>query len=632
MVSRDRPLPLPSNPTLARLIRSRDAILAHTREDRADYRVAFGMTTDYRINTGTAAPLVSSEMLQVITGKFFDSEHRHVSDEKAVLYSNYRWYLPLETPVGLLEPLDRRGALTTYLFTFRNQLERQKGNFSVVSIGNGEIVEQFRLLCVFGLKAVFAEDRSWAAHLCRSGTTGQAQESTPAEILARYFSARIEGEVDDGPAFAAFVAKVLSAPRNDYKSIVSALRAFSGALDVVGTSLDLAYSMLVYALEALAQKHVPYNPAWTDVDQRTRSALDPILAAIEAEKSLGIQNALLRGANLKNRVRFIEFVRTHVDDEYFISGAVKVKSPLRPAELRRAARNLYDARSAYVHELRPLMHQIRIPQLADGDVFRWDGDEPHLTFNGLTRLFQQVVRRYVANLPTLEKESFDWREDLPGVVRLKMAPQHWIHNAAGFSAARAPDYFRGFIDNLLEAMREGGPVADMSAVMEQIEIVSAKGTRDQRRSMIALYRLYNACLIAELQRSGWREFVQACSSVNSTSVEMMATYVLIGEDLEGTLELCKAGLQRYSDERFHRGKIHLPAIVETAILVAVANKALDEGDVHERHRLLLEAALNCAGMPELQAVLTKASTTTEKLSMALVLPRNISQPSAAGQS
>lgn len=560
-------------------------------------------------------------MLQVITGKFFQSEERHTSEEKAVLYSNYRWFAPIETCVGRLEPLDRRGALTTYLFSFLNQLEKEKGNFSVVSIGNGEIIEQFRLLCVFGLKAVFAEDRSWAAHLCRSGTTGQAQDSIPSQILARYFSSRIDGRNNDGPEFSAFVAKVLSVPRSDYKSIVSALQAFSGALDVVGTSLDLAYSMLVYALEALAQKHMPYQPRWNDFDERERSALDPILATLPSQTSIEIQSALLRGAHLKNKQRFADFVCAHVHETYFTSEAAAVKSPLLHAEVQRAVRNIYEIRSAYVHELRPLMHQIRVPELADGDVFRWN-HEPHLTFNGLVRLFQHVVRQFVEKRPSLEKESINWRGDLPGVVQLKWAPQYWIHKADGFSAARSPDYFRGFIDNLLDAMREGGPVCDMSSVMDRIEQIAMLGSLEQRRAMVALYALYNGCVHSDLRRTGWREFLASQSVIaDSSCIEMMATCVLVGSNFPWTLEEAEQALQQYAEERFHRGRTRLPAIVETAIIVAMANLALDRGQAEKRHTLLKKARLNSAGLPDLQGALEKASDRAEKLSLELVLPR-----------
>lgn len=144
--------------------------------------------------------------------------------------------------MGKLEPLGTRAALTTYLYRFTNQIEKQQGNFNIVRIGDGEIIEQFRLLCAFGLRATFAEDRSWVAHLCRSGTVGQSDEYAPSQLLPRYFAPRVEGNLEEANEFAAFVAKTLSLSRSDFLSIMTALQAFSGALEVVGSSLDLGYS------------------------------------------------------------------------------------------------------------------------------------------------------------------------------------------------------------------------------------------------------------------------------------------------------------------------------------------------------------------------------------------------------
>ncbi|MFZ0916759.1 MAG: hypothetical protein WAN04_07680 [Candidatus Udaeobacter sp.] len=64
-------------------------------------------------------------MLQIITGKFFKSKDWHVSEGKGILYPNYRWYLPFETYTGRLERLGTRSSLTTYLFSFKNQIDKQ---------------------------------------------------------------------------------------------------------------------------------------------------------------------------------------------------------------------------------------------------------------------------------------------------------------------------------------------------------------------------------------------------------------------------------------------------------------------------------------------------------------------------
>src|SRR5438046_46834 len=95
-------------------------------------------------------------MLQIISGKFFTLDARHRTPGKGVFFSNYGWIDPVETQVGTLEPTDRYGLVNTYVFEYVNEIEnfgRKAG--MLVAVGDQEIKEQFRLLCMFGLKACF---------------------------------------------------------------------------------------------------------------------------------------------------------------------------------------------------------------------------------------------------------------------------------------------------------------------------------------------------------------------------------------------------------------------------------------------------------------------------------------------
>jgi len=560
-------------------------------------------------------------MLQIITGKFFKSDDRHVSDQKGVLHSNYHWYLPVETCVGSLEPLGSRAALTTYLYTFKNQIEKQHGNFSIVRVGDGEIIAQFRLLCAFGLRATFAEDRSWVAHLCRSGTVGQSDEYAPSQLLPRYFAPRVEGNMEEAQEFAALVAKTLSLSRRDFLSVMTALQAFSGALEVVGSSLDLAYSMLVYALESLSQKYIEYEPQWADFDDRTRRQLDPLLADVGTEAAAGIRAALLSDAHLKLRAGFQEFICTHVENSFFTAEAAQRVFTLQQCELRRAARNIYDVRSAYVHELTPLMHQLRVPQIAGGDVFRWER-EPHLTFSGVVHLADHVIRTLIRRLPSVETEDYNWRDALPGVVHLHMAPQYWIHQAAGFQGVTAHRYFGGFLEHFLASALQGEPICDMSAVMEKIEQNGAQGKPEHRRSMLGLYLLYNACLHPELRRPNWEQFLENQQAiVDQPCIEMMAARMMLDGGFPWTAAEGEAALTRYNETRFHRGILHLHPGIEIALIVAVANQALREG-LPEKHRSLLRGALlNSASRPQIQSTLQTAIENSLEVDMSAILPR-----------
>lgn len=560
-------------------------------------------------------------MLQIITGKFFRSDERHVSIRNGVLHTNYRWYLPIETLAGSLEALNAGSSLTTCIYNYTNQIEKSGGNFEIVRVGDGEIIEQFRLLCSFGFRATFSEDRSWVAHLCRSGTVGQSDTYSPSQIIPRYFTQQIHGNKDEAEEFVALVEKTLKLSRSDYLTVMSTLQAFCGALEVVGSSLDLAYSMIVYALEALSKKYIDYEPRWADFDHRIRQKMDAALTEVSNDTSEKIRDVLLSGAHLKLSANFVEFICTHVEDSFFTELAAKRKTPLQKSELRRAVKMIYNVRSSYVHQLTPLPHQLKVPQIAEGDVFRWN-QEPNLTFNGLVHLADHVIRTLIARLPSEEKENYNWRDGLPGTIQMNLAPQYWIHRAEGFDPESAHRYYAGFLENFAACALRGEPICNMTAVAKKIEKSRAQGTPSQRRSMLALYFLFNACLHPESSLPNWEEFLEMHEDiVNQPCIEMMAARLLLDGEYPWDGAQGEAALNEYDRSRFHRGIFKITFELEIALIAAVANQLLREGHT-ERHQMLLkEALLNTAGRPEIQSALQTSIENAHEVDMNIVLPR-----------
>jgi hypothetical protein len=135
-------------------------------------------------------------MLQIITGKFFKSDDRYRHDGKGILYSNYHWVQPVKTVVGALEPIDLRGRTASYIFSYVNQIEKEHGRSILVRTGDGEVVEQFRLLCGFGLRGCFADDRIWVEHLFSAPNSWQSPDSDHVVPSAKRLSRRTDVERD----------------------------------------------------------------------------------------------------------------------------------------------------------------------------------------------------------------------------------------------------------------------------------------------------------------------------------------------------------------------------------------------------------------------------------------------------
>lgn len=544
-------------------------------------------------------------MLQIITGKFFKKPERYKSPRRAVLFSNYDWIEPLETCVGTLEPVDS-GGIITWVFSYVNQMEKEDGKFAIVRVGDDEVVEQFRLLSMFGLRAYFASHRHEVEHYCRQARTSVTDDSIPSQMLSRYFAIGLRGKVEDPKHFANLVETTVSLKRERYLATMAALRTFCSALEATSTSVDLAYSMLVYALESLAQGFGGYQPVWSDYEDKVRNSIDGLLGSTTTEVADGIRTALLESAHLKLMKRFVTFVETHTDDSYFIREAEGIQAAIRKTEFTRALKNAYRMRSGYVHELKPIVSQLRIPTISQQDAFRWDY-EPYFTLSGLVRLTSHVLKNFIERGESVATEEINWRGQLPGIITMKWSPEYWIHQAASFSPQNATERYSAFLDHFVTKMGTKAPIVEMTAVMEKTEQTVAAGNERQKIAMLCLYWVYNCCLLKELRRPNWEEFLKGYEPLlDKCCIETASARLALGGELEWSLEECRRCFDEYDQKRFGNSVTHIPQVLETALMATVANKALADGkkDLHQAY--LQRAILNCPGLAEVQKLLSEA--------------------------
>lgn len=250
-------------------------------------------------------------MLQIITGKFYGNNDRHSTQCRGILYSNFAWGKTIETKIVKIEPVEVYGPVSSYVISYINELEQEtefKG-FSLVKVGDHEIMQQFKLLASFGLQAYFDNDRSTVQSLCRKEKLHNGDDVIPSTFTRRFLNYGIMGTQNEIDDFISFIDKVLGLERNIYKKIISCISAFDTALKTVDQDLNLAYSIMIYSLETLSQSFDDYQAKWEDYDQNQRNKLDKILQDLTQEKSTEIKNVLITSAHLRLTKRFVEFTK-----------------------------------------------------------------------------------------------------------------------------------------------------------------------------------------------------------------------------------------------------------------------------------------------------------------------------------
>jgi hypothetical protein len=305
-------------------------------------------------------------MLQIISGKFFKSNELYETHCKGILYSNFSYFKTIDTCILKLEPVETFNSIAnSYVADYTNKIEKgiNSGGIQLVKIGDSEIMDQFKLLASFGLKAFFDIEKNTVISNCRKTPINLSDKYLPSIFVSRFFDENVRGDSACIEAFIKLVNKVLSLERKKYETVMKCLQNFYNALQVLSYNFDLAYSMLIYCLETLVQNYDEYVPIWDDYETGLKNRLEIIFNNIDTKYVNDIKAELLKSSNLKLQYRFINFISNHIECTFFKNEAFETLNPLCFSDLRQVLKNAYSLRSKYVHKLNPILQQIKIPAM-----------------------------------------------------------------------------------------------------------------------------------------------------------------------------------------------------------------------------------------------------------------------------
>ena len=547
-------------------------------------------------------------MLQIISGRFFGTGPIEEMESDAILYSNLSWIFPIRTNVMEIRPADfwRSHGLSSYVVRYTNRHERRPSDGMVLA-GADEAVDQFRLLTSFWFKAFFHPDHAHVELLCRPKSRSSLDQSVPRLFVPRFFTDGLSTTATEAAGLGQFVAKVLAMPRSRYRLTIACVAGFFNALEAIGTNFDLAYSLLVYVLEALGQGATDYVPVWQDYDPSVKERLETLFAQISPTAASQIQKVLLESAQPKLMKRFVSFVNDHITREFFTAEAEGVSPALPGSQLQRALQNLYRARSGFVHELKRVRQQLRMSGFSTPatDLILWQ-HEPYLTLAGLVRLTHHVLTTFITRQDVLEREDWpEWRSELPGRIRVEFAPQYWIWQAEGFTPELAQARLTGFLTHLVQGFESNTRTTPgMEAVMRKIEQFVPTCPEKDRAALVILYWLYH-------NLTGWQgpdserflhkneKYLEKCG------IEMLAVWPLVYQgNPQWTIEECVTAFEDYLKIRHRANALHLPVVFEIAIMAQIASRCLGSGDPNSFVEWVDRSTLEAAGRRDLQEYLS----------------------------
>lgn len=535
-------------------------------------------------------------MLQIVTGMYFRDVPLRQTKHRGVFHSNATTLHAddVELPIGrfLFTSSIAPVAPLTIEAIERLEAEGPDGTSEMlISTGGEELLGDAATVFAFSMNATCSRNLSLVERAVPKNLSLGGYRH-PSKILRRTFDPALlitEATIDEASEFC---SKLLASNRRHFEASMRAIRRVVDATYLVSDDPGLAYTLFVTSLESLAQLVTSPEEArsWESYEAPKRKLIDTATEDLTPEQRARVREAVLKLDQLLLGRRFREFVLDHVRPEFYRTEATGALGPIRACDLPNALSVAYKLRSRNVHELRVLEPELWA--IADrGDTIRFDGRWV-LSLEGLNRLCRHVIRNFVERAPTEIDRNFDYRQHLPGIVKVSLAPQLWIGDSEGFTPDRGPRFLEGFLGLLLPVMagEAGAKLIDIRGVLEKIErALPGEQRSGVRLPMVALYVLWHRFLNPEQHPPKARNVIDRfAGDLEPPSIIAFAVRVLVGDKIDWTDdELSHLVEVRRRELGKGRGQ-KLPPRFDAALLLCLAGR-LWERAPDEARALVAEA-------------------------------------------
>lgn len=541
-------------------------------------------------------------MLQISTGKFFNTEDMRETIHRGVLYSNFQIRPDgcITTKVGTLSAAARWRNVQTLVCEV---IERQPNVWvpgTVASVGPDTFINDFAAVASFALERLFTPDHDLAVRLLTSQGPPLGVPRLPQKYVSKTFDMDAPYDRESEAHLANFFTDLLSLERKSFSAAMSAIRRYVTALHRLSDDLDLAYTLFVAAIESLVQKFHGTAPVWDDLDQRKRKPIDKALEHAESDVANAVRAAILSGEHTALGRRFREFSLDHVGDQFFRDDAAKSIFPPGKDDLTIALKHAYNIRSDYIHTLKAIPRLLASPHTL-AEVTQVDGS-PHLTFEGLARVARSVIHEFIRRAPKSEREEHDYQSDFPNVLRMPLAPSMWIHNPAPLTADSAYIYLNGFLHEVGQQMlHPDTPITDIRKVTEKIDsLLPAVAKPVQRLPLVTLHYWFSHWLPAEERKNAMSRLGTFLGDLEGESAEAFFLYVWEGRLPPWSAETCEALFNTYLRFRYRDKHLNAGSLLGAAGLLAIAEKYRLGKQDKEARRLIAHAVEEFPGMARLR--------------------------------
>jgi hypothetical protein len=553
-------------------------------------------------------------MLQIITEKFYKPGERYETLHRAVFYTNYRMLRAerIVTPVGILLPTTGLEGLAAMTCELLEKIEKHPDGDRpgvMISTGGASLLNDFAAVTAFALDITCTPDPDLTRRLLATDRPSLGVEYVPSQVIKRTFDRQIIAKDGDAILLAQFVTRLVGLSRRRFEAAIRSIRQYTTGLHRVADNTSLSYTQLVMSIESLAQGFDGHIADWPDYEDRKRAKIDAALEEASIEVRDKVRKAVLANEHVAAARRFRDFVLSQVAPSFFREEAAHIVRPVSRADLLIALQQSYGFRSRYVHALEEIPAQLtmgKMPETVEGE------ERPALSIAGLARLARHVITEFVMRGPFVEREDFDYRQALPNVVTLRLAPEYWIAKTGGFTYQHGPPKLSALIGQITSAVllrNANAKLTDIRSVLALIEeMMPGLQNPKQRLPLLTIYFLFHQWAGPNFSRPQWPVLFETYKSdFDDPSIESFVAHILTHQKMDWTLEQFEELYLEYFNTRHRAAVTNIGRVLEAALSLYVAEVNRSVGSEPRARELIaraVEANPGHSGLLGFEATLT----------------------------
>lgn len=541
-------------------------------------------------------------MLQIITGKFFDSNNVHEHYCEATFYSNYIFTHTVELPIGSIEFIEENEGIAKYLFKYTNRIE--KGGI-LLRTGDHEIVKQFNLIFSFFFNCYSNIDKSNVEEMCRTEANDSIFNIIPSNFIPNKLMKSIKGNQKEIDEFNMFFTNILGLKRCDFIHFIECINAYNNSIISLNYNIDLAYSLMVYTLESMSQIYKEFTPSWNDFNQDKRLQLEHIFEDIAIEKVDKIKTILLSDAHLKLQKRLLEFVNLYLNYPYFTVNAQNVNFALKKGDVNQVIINAYNIRSKYAHVLESMQKEMKYEGYAKDDTYIWENNV-YLTYSGLVRICRYIINNYFNSKETVEKENINWREELPGILNVTLSEELWLGRTEKIIVNDVMNNLNGVLSVVQKAIITEKVKVDVKGLMKKFEEAIPILPKKEKVKLLVGYAFCNSFFQnTNLASQNYKYILDKNKELFLEDAPEMLLILLLTDLFENekwTDEKIELLFLNYQKKLYKKNSFVIPKYLELLIRISIANLYSDK-DHDKYNQWITDAILNIPGNYTLQKII-----------------------------